>query len=107
MDVEIHPAAEEELRTLPKAERAAMLNAIAKLEAVGPTLGSPHTSQVMSASVTLRELRPRAGASPWRAFYRQVGNVLRIVAIGPEAEARPRLFNAAVKRAIQRLEDPT
>jgi hypothetical protein len=82
-----------------------MLNAIAKLEAIGPTLGFPHTSQVLGAGANVRELCPRAGASPWRAFYRQVGDVLRIGAIGPEAKVRPRLFAAAIKRAIQRLED--
>ena len=103
MEVELHPLAVEELKRLPAQEQAAMLSAIAKLEAIGPTLGFPHTSQVQDAN--LRELRPRAGRSPWRAFYRQFGQVLRIGAIGPEAAVRPRLFRAAVKRAAERLED--
>lgn len=78
-----------------------MLNAIDKLEAIGPELGFPHTSRVQGANV--RELRPRAGRSPWRAFYHQVGNELIIGSIGPEAQAKPRLFRAAVKRAVERL----
>ena len=39
-----------------------MLNAIAKLEAIGAELGYPHTSQVQGS--TVRELRPRGGRSP-------------------------------------------
>ena|SRR5712692_7752681 len=102
MEVELHPEAVSELRSLPAVEHVAMLNAIAKLEAIGPTLGYPHTSQVQGAD--LRELRPRAGRSPWRAFYRRVGDVLRVGAIGPEAQVKPRLFLAAVKRASSRLD---
>jgi len=103
MEVELHPDAASELLALPPAEQTARLNAIAKLEAIGPTLGFPHTSQVQGAEV--RELRARAGRSPWRAFYRQVGQVLRIGAIGPEAAVKPRLFQAAIKRAVERLKD--
>ncbi len=47
----------------------------AKLGAYGPLLGYPHTSAVRGAE-GLRELRPRAGRSAWRALYRQVGELL-------------------------------
>ena len=47
------------------------------------------------------ELRPRAGRSKWRAFYRQVGAAMVIAAIGPEATVDAR----AVKVAQQRLND--
>ena len=66
--------AEQERAALPKAERAALINADAKLGAYGPQLGYPHTSAVRHAD-RLRELRPRAGRSAWRALYRQVGEV--------------------------------
>jgi len=66
------PEAEQERAVLPKAERAALINADAKLGAYGPQLGYPHTSAVRDAD-RLRELRPRAGRSAWRALYRQVG----------------------------------
>jgi len=46
---------------LPKAERAALINADAKLGAFGPRLGYPHTSAVRDAG-KLRELRPRAAS---------------------------------------------
>jgi hypothetical protein len=82
-----------------------MLNAIEKLEAMGTFLAFPNTSQVRNAP-NLRELRPRAGQSPWRAFYRRVGDVMRIAAFGPEAQHDPRGFRAAVKRAVARLETP-
>src|SRR5712691_3633743 len=65
-----------ELRGLPVAERGAVMNAIAKLEAFGDQLGSPHTSQVKGSRSGIRELRPRAGRSAWRALYRRVAGRL-------------------------------
>ena len=56
-----------------------MIRAVEKLEAFGPQLGHPHTSAVRGAP-RLRELRPRAGRSPWRALYRRVGDVFVIAA---------------------------
>ncbi len=96
------PEAEEERTALPKAERAALINADAKLGAYGPLLGYPHTSAVRGAE-GLRELRPRAGRSAWRALYRQVGSVLVVAAIGPEAQSDPRGFARAVRLALKRL----
>jgi hypothetical protein len=51
----------------------------------------------------LRELRPRAGRSAWRALYRQVGEVFVVAAVGPEAQSDPRGFDRAVRRALERL----
>lgn len=101
--VYIEAAAEERL-VLPKAERNAMFHAIEKLEAFGPRLGYPHTSAVQGFP-GLRELRPRAGRSPWRALYRRVGDVFVIAAIGPEAQADHRGFDRAARRAVARLEE--
>src|SRR5215469_2059596 len=84
-------------------ERAALISADAKLGAFGPLLGYPHTSAVRGAE-KLRELRPRAGRSAWRALYRQVGQVFVVAAIGPEAQSDPRGFDRAVRRAVQRLD---
>ena len=80
--VYLMPEIEDELRRLLVPERKAILNAVEKLEALGPELGYPHSSAVRGAD-RLRELRPRAGRSPWRAFYRQLGTVLVVAAIGP------------------------
>jgi hypothetical protein len=96
--------AEQERAVLPKAERAALINADAKLGAYGPQLGYPHTSAVRDAD-RLRELRPRAGRSAWRALYRQVGEVFVVAAVGPEAQSDPRGFERAVRRAVLRLAD--
>jgi hypothetical protein len=96
------PQAEQERAALPKAERAALINADAKLGAYGAQLGYPHTSAVRDAG-SLRELRPRAGRSAWRALYRQVGEVFVVAAIGPESQSDPRGFDRAVRRALQRL----
>lgn len=65
-------------------------------------LGYPHTSAVRGAQ-GLRELRPRAGRSAWRALYRQIGQVFVVAAIGPEAQCGPRGFDRAVRRALERL----
>jgi hypothetical protein len=93
---------EAELGRIPAAERVAVLNAAEKLEALGPGLGYPHSSAVRDAD-RLRELRPRAGRSPWRGFYRRFGEVLVLAAVGPEAEADPRGFKRAVLAAEERL----
>lgn len=73
-----------------------------KLEAIGPTLPYPHSSAVRDAD-RLRELRPRAGNSPCRAFYRQIGDVFVVVAVGPEAQVKPQGFTRAVRAAEDRL----
>jgi hypothetical protein len=79
-----------------------VLNAAEKLEALGPGLGYPHSSAVRDAG-QLRELRPRAGRSPWRGFYRRFRDVFVLAAVGPEAGADPRGFKRAVSTAEERL----
>jgi hypothetical protein len=98
------PDAEEELDELPRGEGVAMLNAIEKLKALGPDLPYPHCSHVKIAD-NLRELRPRGGRSPHRGFYRRVGDVFVVAAIGAEAEADRRGFERAVGTAEERLKD--
>jgi hypothetical protein len=102
VNVEVHPEAEGELQALPAAERAAMQHAFEKLEVYGDQLPFPHSSRVKGAA-QLRELRPRAGRSPWRAFYRRVVSTLVIGAIGPEAHVDPRGFGRAIRAAEVRL----
>ena len=97
------PEAEVELMTLSVEERSALLNAVAKLESLGALLPFPHQSAVKGVHA-LRELRPRGGRSPWRAFYRQMGDRFVVAAIGPEAQVNPRDFDRAVRAAISRLE---
>ena len=83
-------------------EIAAFDNAEVKLAALGPALPYPHSSAVRGAD-RLRELRPRGGRSPWRAFYRQVGDEFVVAAVGPEAEVDQLGFAAACRRAKARL----
>jgi hypothetical protein len=89
---------------MPAAERLALDHAVDKLAAFGPRLPFPHQSSVRQGE-GLRELRPRAGRSPWRAFYRRIGNVFVIAAVGAEAEADPRGFARAVTNALTRLQE--
>jgi hypothetical protein len=94
-----------ELRGLPVAERGAVMNAIAKLEAFGDQLGWPHTSQVKGSRFGIRELRPRAGRSAWRVLYRRVADAMVMLTVGPEAEHDQRGFDRAVRRAEERLKE--
>ena len=94
--------AEVERSELPKVEIAAMIHADAKLRTLGPALGYPHTNGVRGEA-GLRELRPRAGRSPWRAFYRQIGSGFVIAAVGPEAQVDPYGFRRARRAAVKRL----
>jgi len=101
--VVVHSAAREELRVIPVADRMAIENAIEKLTVLGDQLGAPHSSSIRGAGETLRELRPRAGRSRWRAFYRRVGDQFVVAAIGPEANVNPSGFRGAVAKALARL----
>jgi hypothetical protein len=98
----VHPAAGKELAALPSEERAAMQHALEKLEALGSQLPFPHQSAIRGAP-GIRELRPRAGRSPWRGFFTRVGNSLVLLAIGPEAEVDRKEFQRAVAAAQARL----
>jgi hypothetical protein len=101
--VTIHPAANAELAALPASEQIAIDHAIEKLTVLGERLGSPHSSSIRGTSQSLRELRPRAGRSRWRAFYRRVGSQFVIAAIGPEASVDSAGFRRAVANALTRL----
>lgn len=91
-----------EIGQLPPAERKAMVNALDKLAILGEELGYPHTSQIKGTA--LRELRPRAGRSPWRALYQRHADTLVIARICPEAQHDPRQFQRAITTAMTRLD---
>jgi hypothetical protein len=92
----------EELDRLPKLEQRAVLNVVRKLEVSGVRLGYPHSSAVRGAA-HLRDLRPRAGRSPWRALYRRISDTFFIAAIAPETDVNPRAFERAIVAATERL----
>ncbi|MCC7362721.1 MAG: type II toxin-antitoxin system RelE/ParE family toxin [Anaerolineales bacterium] len=102
-EVEVLAEAQAELRRLPPREAQAVAQAVRKLEALGEELGHPHTTAIQGSRGTLRELRPRQGDSPWRVFYRRIGEVLVIAAVGPEATVKPRDFRRVVALAEERL----
>ncbi len=84
--------AEAELAVLPEPEQLALLAAVEKLRVLGDQLPYPHSSAARGVHSGLRELRPRGGRSPRRAFDRRVGDRLVIGAIGPEAKHEHRGF---------------
>lgn len=81
-----------------------MDRAVEKLQAFGDRLPFPHQSAVRGAA-PIRELRPRAGRSPWRGFYARSGEALVFLSVGPESAVDPRGFRRAVAAAQERLED--
>ena len=102
--VRYHPKARVEADAVPPQERKAIDNAVDKLASVGPVLPSPHSSKVMGdPGGSLRELRPRAGRSPWRCIYERIGEVFVIGAVGPEAQKDKAGFERAVSAAKARL----
>lgn len=103
MEVRRLPEVEAELDLLTERERNAIENAFEKLEIFGDRLPYPHSSHV-AGSRNIRELRPRSGRSPWRAFYGRVGDDIVIAAIGPEARKDNVGFRRAVHLAEERLD---
>ncbi|HQY30955.1 MAG TPA: type II toxin-antitoxin system RelE/ParE family toxin [Thermomicrobiales bacterium] len=93
----------EELDALPKREQVAIAAAVLKLEAMGPNLSAPHSSNIQGIDFVLRELRPRRGDCPWRAFYVRHGKGFLICSVGPEARQDRRRFDRAVRLAGQRM----
>jgi hypothetical protein len=102
--VRYHPSARTEADAVPAQERKAIDNAADKLVSLGPLLPFPHSSKVMGdPGGALRELRPRAGRSPWRCIYARIGDVFLIAAVGPEAQKDKAGFARAVEAAKARL----
>lgn len=102
--VRYHPKARIEADAIPSQERKAVDNAVDKLASLGPTLPFPHSSKVMGdPGGSLRELRPRAGRSPWRCIYERIGDLFVIGAVAPEAQKDKAGFDSAVNAAKARL----
>jgi hypothetical protein len=102
--VRYHPKARAEADAVPAQERKAVDNAVDKLASLGPLLPFPHSSKVMGdPGGSLRELRPRAGRSPWRCIYQRIGDVFVIGAVAPEAQKDKAGFERAVSAAKNRL----
>jgi hypothetical protein len=102
--VRYHPKAREEADAVPANERKALDRAVDKLASLGPLLAFPHSSKVMGGpGGSLRELRPRAGRSPWRCIYQRIGDVFVVGAVAPEAMKDKAGFERAVRAAKSRL----
>jgi hypothetical protein len=82
------------------AERAALHNAVRKLEAIGPALPAlQRRPRDRGAAGAAAQSGPRA----WRALYRRVSDVFVIAAVSPEAVQDPRGFSRACERLLARL----
>jgi hypothetical protein len=103
MEIWFHPDARSEFEALDPRERRAMTNALEKLSLLGREITYPHASKV-AGSDRLWGLRPRAGRSRTRAFYRPVEEGIVVAAFGPEFNSHHRGFRHAVALAQQRLD---
>jgi hypothetical protein len=88
-----------DLEHLPPRERAAVMNVIGKLSALGPSLAFPHVSAVLGAPA-LFELRPRAGRSRHRPLFIKAGNEFVILVIAKDGKSNRRSFNNSVRQAM-------
>jgi len=73
VEVRFTHEARAEFNAMPPDEKASMFRVVRLLKEHDERLGYPHTSHVRGAD-RLRELRPNAGHSAWRAFYRRIGD---------------------------------
>ena len=89
-----------ELERLPVRERVAIMNAVEKLEALGPNLRFPHVSAVLGFP-GVYELRPQAGRSRHRPLFAKFANGYVILAVAPEARANRRGFLSVVNQAVK------
>ena len=85
---------------MPPSERIAMRRVIELLEREGDALAFPYTGHIEGVE-RLRELRSRAGHSPWRAFYRRIGAAMWVGAFGSHGDAVG--FARAIRDAEERL----
>ena len=102
MEIRFHPLARSEFDALDARERQAMRNALDKLSLLGREITFPHASKVVGAD-RLWELRPRAGRSRFRAFYRPTPDGILVAAMAPEFHVDPRGFRRAARLAEARL----
>jgi hypothetical protein len=81
-----------------KPELKAIDSVVEKLRDLGENLRPPHMKPLRGLS--LRELRPRRGDSPWRPLYRRFGLSYVLLAI-----AHKDTFEASAARACERSAD--
>jgi len=56
-------------RGLDAKEQASVALGVERLQALGVSLGFPHSSSIKGATLALRELRIQSGGKPLRVFY--------------------------------------
>lgn len=81
-----------------RGERKAIFNAVAKLQALGPDLPSPHMKS-LKGEKDLFELRPRQGNSPVRPIYARLSSRFVVLAVA----STKRSFDPTVADAKARL----
>ncbi len=78
---------------LTQDEQREVFSVVDKLEVQGLQLGHPHSSSINGATFALRELRPRAGASPIRIFYAYDPARDAVLIIGGDKSGNPRFYD--------------
>ncbi len=85
--------------SLDAGDRKALDLVVGLLRSQGVGLGSPYSSAIKGAKVALRELRPRRGASPLRAFYAFAPRRNVLLLIGGDKAGDNRFYTRMIARA--------
>lgn len=80
-------------------EQAAVINVIAKLQALGYELGAPHSSALEGTDFPLRELRPKQGRSPLRIIYAFDPDRQAVLLIGGDKAGDPKFYRRIIATA--------
>lgn len=87
------------LETLAPGDRKAVARVLGLLESRGVALGEPHSSAPRGSRYALRELRPRAGASPLRILYAFDPRREPWVSLGGDKAKEADFYRRAIARA--------
>lgn len=69
------------------------------LEAMGVTLGHPHSSAILNATIALRELRVQANGKPIRVFYVFDPKRQAVLLIGGDKTGDKKFYDRMITRS--------
>jgi hypothetical protein len=81
---------------LAAVEQQAVINAVTKLELLGPALGRPHSARLDGTMEPFRELRPKQGHGPLRIVYAFDPDRDAVLLIGGDKSGDPRFYERII-----------
>jgi hypothetical protein len=89
------------VQQLSPAEQEEVLYVVQLLENAGVTLARPHSGSLKGTDLPLRELRPKAGASPLRVIYAFDPRREAVLLIGGDKGADKKMYKRLIPVAEQ------